>query len=313
MSSKRGWSLQIAGGLGGALVMAFAPDVAPDAWKLPLVLVGLAMFSVSLYPRLRAFCEWMQHHKRGPVTLLFIGVLMIVAGGYIAYKGANGTRLASVLRVAKTPEPNVSPAYGKLAPEAIAPTSKDGTVGGRATDEPGTTIGPMAAVEAIQALKELQASPPPRQQVQPSPPRLKRLIAYEAPALIPSATQGDDGAKHSVRLANMAIRNVGDETIEIWVTYNLKVGDRPILTYRPGPATLVQQTQAANFPGQPLDVWFPAEAAAITGDVEVKYDTVPPTGPRISGRAFTFPVTFPNGRAAAAVVGAPVITKHWER
>ncbi|WP_332765951.1 hypothetical protein [Phenylobacterium sp.] len=133
MSNRRDAAMQYAVAFGGVLVTGVAPDLVPDVLKLPVVLFGLALVSISLFPSVRSFCHWVLKRKRGRMTLIFIGALLMVTGGYIAYQGAfAGARLASVLGIA-----GAGPKHGKPPP---AP--KGGVVGERTTDERGVTTGP---------------------------------------------------------------------------------------------------------------------------------------------------------------------------
>lgn len=111
------WALRIGGGIGGAVVSAFGPDLVPEVWKLPVFLAGVVLVCVSFAPRLGALCRWILGWKvGGRMTLIVLGALLMLTGGFVAYQGFSGGRIA----------PTAKPKSGENsaeAPEAKTPSA----------------------------------------------------------------------------------------------------------------------------------------------------------------------------------------------
>lgn len=275
----------LAGGLG--LIGTGVPIMYPDVkWVGALFIVlggAVFLFDVSFEHGHVEIGEKHPLRRR----LRMVGPQLLMALGALAFVGGAGWWWIR----------NHSPAVEAPEPAAVARNDREAKL-------PPTDAAPVAPPPTPAASGHPPAPPAPQV-------RLRRLIVYEAPVLNLLDPQ-TVGGPQVLSIVNMPIRNAGEDTIKLWVEFVLSANDRAIFHYKPGPETIVQQTQEARFPGQQFDREVPPEATEIEVEVTVTYDTIPETGRRISRRTYVYALARPNGPGAPAALGAAVNTRQSE-
>jgi len=130
-------------------VANITPYARPAVILFTLGMVAWTVWPGGFHP-LKWIADWLEEKKMTVLTL-GLGIVFLGAGAYLSYRGIGDLR--------PDPAGKVAPQYGKLPPAPAPP--RDGVVGGRVMDEPGTSMGPMPTVQALEVFRGGAEKPSP--------------------------------------------------------------------------------------------------------------------------------------------------------
>jgi len=276
---------------------------APYRWhRMPPIvtdgalILALVLFLLTIWTAIPARLK-----RRTPPVL---AVMLIVCGGVFAAAGARLLYLGH-----SNPATRAEGKQSKSADKALAPPITPATkTTADSVQVPSRQRAKVAKGEKV--LPRHQPTPVP------SPRPLKRLIAYDAPRVDVTSTGESGNLAFIMPVVTLTIQNVGDDTISLVVShFRIYIDGSPVLNVLPAKPYILSQTQSMTFQGRPNDhpIVLSTDMKMLTIDIEITYDTIPESGPRVSARTIQYPINFANGPKSSPLLNSPQIVDQSER